>query len=118
MIAVAAVREPTNTSIVRNPKAVRMSRKGVRVMLVENDPLIRRLIVEMLRDEGSEVTEVATADKRSITAVGSARRCWSPIFRMPGPVDGWDLAERSLGDLRHRLFAGASPTSPRQYHAA
>jgi CheY-like chemotaxis protein len=63
------------------------------VLVVEDEPLVRELIVEQLTDAGYEVVEVGDADKA--IAVLEARQDIQLIFTdidMPGSMNGLKLA--------------------------
>jgi CheY-like chemotaxis protein len=65
------------------------------VLVVEDEGLVRELIVETLREAGCAVTEAASADE----AVRALKRAAAPDIlvtdvRLPGAMNGLDLAER------------------------
>jgi CheY-like chemotaxis protein len=66
-----------------------------RILVVEDEPLIRFAIAEALRDEGASVVEAATADEAWRYLSGGA-----PVdliftdHRMPGSMSGAQLAVR------------------------
>jgi DNA-binding response OmpR family regulator len=64
-----------------------------RVLVVEDEPTIRDLIVETLVDAGFQVDEASTADEaaRLIDADGFALLITD--IHMPGEMDGLDLAK-------------------------
>jgi CheY-like chemotaxis protein len=72
----------------------------VRVLLVEDEDLVRLVIGEELRDAGFDVIEASDADE-AITVLADV----TPVdllftdIRMPGALNGWDLAEQAR-DLR------------------
>ena len=75
-----------------------------RVLLVEDEGLIRLVTAEILRVEGFEVVEARTGDEAARLLDGS--ESFDILFtdvRMPGTLDGVDLAVH----LRHRY-----PTIP------
>ena len=66
----------------------------MRVLLVEDDALVRLFAAEVLADEGFQVVEAATAEE-------ALRACHEDIpdvlftdIRLPGTLSGWDIAER------------------------
>ena len=68
---------------------------GPSVLVVEDEGLVRELIVETLRDAGCAVTEAASADE----AVCALKRSAAPDIlvtdvKLPGAMNGLDLAER------------------------
>ncbi len=63
------------------------------VLIVEDEPLIRLVTAEILRDEGYEVVEAANADEALaiLDTRGPVDLVFSDI-RMPGSMDGCALA--------------------------
>ncbi|MGY4431230.1 CheY-like chemotaxis protein [Bradyrhizobium sp. F1.13.1] len=62
----------------------------MRLLVVEDDPLIREFVVEDLREEGYEVIHAANGED-------GGRRVADVLVtdvRQPGRVDGWQIAER------------------------
>ena len=57
----------------------------IRILLVEDEPLIRMLVAETLRDEGFEVIEASDAD-------GAIFAVLLTDIRMPGKFDGLGVA--------------------------
>jgi CheY-like chemotaxis protein len=66
-----------------------------RIMVVEDEPLIRFAIAEALRDEGASVIEAATADEawRYLDSGASVDLIFTD-HRMPGSMTGAQLAVR------------------------
>jgi DNA-binding response OmpR family regulator len=66
----------------------------VSVLLVEDDPLIREFVVEALRAAGYHVIHASTGKE----ALAWCRRRAADVLitevRLPGNVDGWEIAER------------------------
>ena len=67
-----------------------------KILLVEDEMLIRELALEDLTDAGHEVTAAGSGDE----ALGILRgdRGYDVLFtdiRMPGEIDGWRLAEEA-----------------------
>ena len=66
----------------------------MRVLVVEDDPLIRELVVEALREEGHHVIHAGNGEE----ALAWCRRRVTDVLvtdiKLPGPVDGWTIAER------------------------
>jgi CheY-like chemotaxis protein len=69
--------------------------KVVRVLVAEDDPLVLLSIAEFLRDEGFEVIEAHTGEK-ALALFPHHQRIHVLLtdIRMPGRVDGWELARR------------------------
>ncbi len=65
----------------------------MRVLVVEDDPLVREMAVEALTDEGFDVIEAETGEQ----AVEYCRQCAADLIftdvRLPGRMTGWDVAE-------------------------
>ncbi len=75
---------------------------AIRVLLVEDEGLIRMMTAEFLQDEGFEVTEARDGDEAAGLLDGV--RGFDVLFtdvRMPGVLDGVDLAMHA-----RRLYAG------------
>jgi DNA-binding response OmpR family regulator len=66
----------------------------VRILLVEDAPLIREFVVEALREEGFTSSMQPMAMRR--LAWCGRRVVDVPItdVKLPGSVDGWQIAER------------------------
>ena len=87
----------------------------MRVLVVEDDPLIREFVVEALREEGFDVVQAADAEE----ALEWCRRRFADVLvtdvRLPGTVDGWQIAERCRQhnpDLPVIYATGFSPVTP------
>lgn len=68
----------------------------VRILLVEDEMLVRELALEDLTDAGFEVTAVGTGDEA--LAILRADPAFDVLFtdiRMPGAIDGWQLADEA-----------------------
>ena len=65
----------------------------MKVLIVEDDPLVRVMAVEALLDEGFEVVEAETGE----AALEACRQGRADILftdiRLPGPLDGWAVAQ-------------------------
>lgn len=88
----------------------------MKVLLVEDDPLIRELVVEALREEGHFVVHTSDGEE----ALAWCRRRVAEVLvtdiRLPGAIDGWEIAERCREhdpDLPVIYTTGYSPGSPR-----
>jgi len=89
----------------------------MRILLVEDDELVRSVVADDLRERGVEVVEAGTADEAlGICGVGLFHLLVTDI-RMPGELSGWDLAERcreTNPTLPVVYITGYSDTAPRQ----
>jgi CheY-like chemotaxis protein len=64
-----------------------------RILLVEDEMLVRELAFEDLSDAGHEVTTAGTGDEAlAILRGGKGFDVLFTDIRMPGAVDGWQLA--------------------------
>ncbi len=88
----------------------------VSVLLIEDDPLIRELIVEALREAGYHVIHVSTGEE----ALAWCKRHVADVLvtdvRLPGQLDGWQIAERCREhdpELPVIYATGFSPATPR-----
>ena len=69
---------------------------AARVLLVEDEDLVRTLVAEALRDEGFAVTEVCTGDEAAEVLAGpDGFDVVLTDVRMPGVLDGIDVAVRA-----------------------
>lgn len=69
---------------------------ATRILLVEDDPLVRLVTAEVLRDDGFEVTEACTGDKAIELLTGPAYYdVLLTDVQMPGALDGIDVAVRA-----------------------
>ena len=66
--------------------------RGSRVLLVEDEVLLRKVMAEELRDEGYIVEEAANGADAMIALANHFDVLLTDI-RMAGRVNGWDLAE-------------------------
>ncbi|MGY4445669.1 CheY-like chemotaxis protein [Bradyrhizobium sp. i1.3.1] len=88
----------------------------VSVLLVEDDPLIRGFVVEALREAGYHVIHASTGEE----ALAWCKRHVADVLvtdvRLPGQVDGWQIAERYREqdpELPVIYATGFSPATPR-----
>ncbi|WFU76400.1 response regulator [Bradyrhizobium sp. CB2312] len=86
------------------------------ILLVEDDPLIREFVVEALREAGYHVIHASTGEE----ALAWCKRRVADVLvtdvRLPGQVDGWQIAERYREqdpELPVIYATGFSPTTPR-----
>ena len=68
-------------------------------LLVEDDPLQREIMSDLLRDEGFEVVECATAEAAEliVTSTGPELRALVTDQNLAGNMTGADLAEYARG---------------------
>lgn len=66
----------------------------MRVLLVEDDALVRLFASEAPADEGFEVVEAATAEDALRECAEGAPDVLFTDIRLPGSLTGWDIAER------------------------
>ncbi|WP_338310904.1 response regulator transcription factor [Bradyrhizobium sp. TM239] len=86
------------------------------VLLVEDDPLIREFVVEALREAGYHVIHASTGEE----ALAWCKRHVADVLvtdvRLPGQLDGWQIAERYREEdpgLPVIYATGFSPSTPR-----
>ncbi len=80
-----------------------------RVLVVEDEALLRDVIVEELRDNGYLVEEAETGEQ-AVELIGSG--AFDALFtdiRLPGSIDGWEVA---------RVFRARFKTAPVFYATA
>jgi DNA-binding NtrC family response regulator len=88
----------------------------VRILLVEDDPLVRELVVEALREEGHEVTHAANGEQALVWCKRQIADVLITDIRLPGEVDGWQIAERCREhdpELQVIYATGFSPVEAR-----
>ena len=66
----------------------------MRILVVEDDPLIREFVVEALREEGYEVIHAASGEEALAWCRRGAADVLVTDIRLPGKIDGWQIAER------------------------
>lgn len=88
----------------------------MRVLVVEDDPLIREFVVEALREVGFHVIHAANGEQALAWCGRRAADVLVTDIKLPGNVDGWQIAERCREhnpDLPVIYATGFSPVSPR-----
>jgi CheY-like chemotaxis protein len=86
------------------------------VLVVEDDELVRETIVGELQDQGYVVIEAVTAEEGLEVLEKRPVGVLFTDIRLPGTIDGWDLAEaaRALNPNLAVIYAtGYSPEAPR-----
>ncbi len=67
---------------------------SVKVLVVEDEALVRDVAVSALRDAGFEVLEAADGAQALDLCKSAAVDVLFTDVRLPGPVSGWDVAEK------------------------
>lgn len=84
----------------------------MRILLVEDEPLLRELAHDDLTDAGHAVTSAADADA-ALNALHAAEfDLLVTDIRMPGAIDGWELARLARARLPHLGVVYISGYSP------
>jgi CheY-like chemotaxis protein len=88
------------------------------VMFVEDQPTVRFTVAARLKEAGYDVVEVASGEEALAMLRGSAKvDALLTDLRLPGAIDGWDIAEaaRQLRAGLPVIYASAySYVTPRQ----
>ena len=66
----------------------------VRVLVVEDEMLVRVVAAEALRDAGFEVLEAGDGERALHLCKSAAVDVLFTDIRLPGGISGWDVAER------------------------
>ncbi|MDX3967640.1 MAG: response regulator [Bradyrhizobium sp.] len=69
----------------------------MRILVVEDDPLVRELAVEALREEGNEVIHAANGEQALALCKRQIADALVTDIRLPGGDDGWQIAEYCPG---------------------
>ena len=88
----------------------------MRILVVEDDPLIREFVVEALREEGYSVIHASTGEEALAWCRRRAADVLVTDIQLPGTIDGWQIAERCREhdpDLPVIYATGFSPVDPR-----
>jgi CheY-like chemotaxis protein len=88
----------------------------VRVLVVEDDPLIREFVVEVLGEEGYDVVHANNGEEALAWCKRQAADVLVTDIKLPGKVDGWQIAERCREhdpELPVIYATGFSPVSAR-----
>jgi CheY-like chemotaxis protein len=76
------------------PIWIQYLRNAVRVLVVEDDPLIREIVVEALQDAGFDVIEASNGEEALDWCGKRIADVLVTDIRLPGQIDGWQIAER------------------------
>jgi len=88
----------------------------VRILVVEDDALIRESVVEALREEGYVVIHAANGEEALAWCGRQAADVLITDVKLPGDIDGWQIAERCREhdpELPVIYATGFSPVAPR-----
>jgi CheY-like chemotaxis protein len=88
----------------------------VRLLVVEDDPLIREIVVEALREEGFDVICADNGEEAIELCERQVADVLMTDIKLPGKVDGWEIAERCREHdpkLPVIYATGFSPVTPR-----
>lgn len=66
----------------------------MKIIVVEDDPLIREFVVEALREEGHFVIHAADGEEALAWCGRRVAEVLVTDIRLPGEIDGWQIAER------------------------
>jgi CheY-like chemotaxis protein len=94
---------------------------AMRILVVEDDALVRTMAVESLADEGFEVIEAETGEQAVDRCQNNAPDVVFTDIRLPGQLTGWDVAERcrEADPSVPVIYAtGHSPVHPRPVHGS
>jgi DNA-binding NtrC family response regulator len=86
------------------------------ILVVEDDPLIRELVVDALREEGHNVIHAANGEEALAWCKRKVAEVLITDIRLPGKIDGWQIAENCREhdpDLPVIYATGFSPVKPR-----
>ena len=72
-----------------------MARPETRILLVEDEPLIREVMAELLECAGYDVTATCTGDEAMILLADDGFAILLTDVNMPGQIDGIGLAEHA-----------------------
>jgi DNA-binding NtrC family response regulator len=65
----------------------------MKVLVVEDDDLLREIVVEALEDAGFQVIEAATGEDAMDRCSDRVADALFTDIRLPGDIDGWTIAE-------------------------
>lgn len=88
----------------------------MRILLVEDDPLVREFLVDALREEGFFVIHAADGEQALAWYLLDATDVLVTDIQLGGSMDGWQIAERCREqdpELPVIYATGFSPVAPR-----
>jgi DNA-binding response OmpR family regulator len=88
----------------------------MRILVVKDDPLIREFVVEKLREEGFNVIHASNGEEALAWCKRRVADVLVTDIKLPGKVDGWQIAERCREhdpSLPVIYATGFSPVEPR-----
>ena len=88
----------------------------MRVLVVEDDPLVREFVVETLREAGYQVIHASNGEEALAWCKRQVADVLVTDIKLPGKIDGWQIAEhcREHDPALPVIYAtGFSPVSPR-----
>ena len=88
----------------------------MRILVVEDDSLIREFVVEALREQGFEVIHASDGEEALEWCKRQVADVLVTDVRLSGEVDGWQIAERCREhdpELPVIYATGYSPVQPR-----
>ena len=88
----------------------------MRILVVEDDPFICEFVVETLREEGYDVVHASNGEDALAWCKRQPADVLITDIRLPGQVDGWQIAERCREhdpELPLIYATGFSPVSAR-----
>ena len=85
----------------------------MKILLVEDEPMIREIMAEMLEEAGYDVTAICTGDEAVILLAEDGYAVLLTDVTMPGAIDGIGLAEhaRELYPNLPVVFVSGRPDS-------
>jgi len=75
----------------------------MKILVVEDDELVREMAVEALKDEGFDVIEAATGEDAIAHCRGGGADVLFTDIRLPGPVTGGGTSPRNAAGSTRRF---------------
>lgn len=88
----------------------------MKILVVEDEELLRELAVDALEDAGFDVIQAATGEEALCRCQEHVADALFTDIRLPGKVDGWDIAEhcrKARPNIPVVYATGYSPAEPR-----